>query len=227
MCNCKKNNSIPKKTVVPTTTSNVLSSQSRQNIKRSVLQNSRMNQPEPEIENLSGDTFEDKMLAFADLLGIKSALPENVLIAAMDNPTYARNLLNNRGNTNQLYDLINNPPQTATNNHSFSNTELISKAGKALLKWGFAGFATVSEETLKRREDACLGCKNLVAPTRMLQRFSASSIISNEIGKRTGNKTCSACGCVVKNKMRLATDTCPVENPDSPGLNLWGEIIKK
>ncbi len=178
---------------------------------------------EPSFEELTEGTFADKCRTFSHMLGIEQTVPEKVLMAALENPRYAKKLFANRNNPN-IHDLISNPPEFRAGNYSdFSNGTLLAKAGKAILNWGLSGFATVSNETLKKREDACLSCPNLDAAKRVLQRISASSRVSDKIGERTGNKTCSICGCVVKNKMRLATDTCPEETIS--GLNRWGEKI--
>ena len=229
MCNCKKPKpSVKKKTTL--SSSNVLSKKRSRNPFSSFSKKNKSTDTESEIENISGQTLKDKLLAFSDLLGIKNPLPEKILIAAIQDPNYAGKLLANRENPIQLYDLFNNPPVfsasgSSTTTPGLSSAELISKAGKALFKWGFSGFMTVTSEILKKREDACLACPNLVEATKMIQRLSASSKISSEIGKRTGNKSCSKCGCVVKNKMRLATETCPEELPETPGTNRWGEKI--
>ncbi|MGL4599271.1 MAG: hypothetical protein ACRCYO_17245, partial [Bacteroidia bacterium] len=71
----------------------------------------------------------------------------------------------------------------------------------------------------------CLACPNLMEPTNTIQKISASSEVRDETGFRTGNKICASCGCVVKNKMRLTTDTCPIAAEGTPGINKWGEAF--
>jgi hypothetical protein len=178
----------------------------------------------------SSDTFElpegtlqDRCLAFGKILGLDGPVSEDVLLAALEDSNYARNLLVSRASNDFLQMLLNNPPKQKNHAPKFSNAELISKASKALFKWGMAGFSTVSESQLAKREAACLVCPNLIEPTNTLQKVSASSEVRDETGYRTGNKICSSCGCVVKNKMRLTTDTCPVAGQEAPGINRWGE----
>jgi hypothetical protein len=176
---------------------------------------------------LSGETLQERCLALGDLLGLDGAVPEAVLLAAVDNPTYAKRLLESKGNPPQLFDLINNPPASLYTGVSgtHTNAQLIAKAGKALVRWGFSGFATVAPAQLQTREEVCLACPNLTAPVHALQRFTASAATSNKVGQRTGNKICSQCGCVIRNKIRLATETCPKEDPQNPGQNMWGEQL--
>lgn len=169
------------------------------------------------IETISEGTLAEKCQTFAYVLGLENPVPENILIAAIENPNYAKRLFMHR-NDSYLYELLNNPPEKQS---GFSTSTLISKAGKALLHWGLSGFPTVSKATLEKREDACLACPNLIESSSRLQKISASATITNEIGQRTGNKSCAICGCVIRNKVRLETETCPEEMSD--GLNRWGE----
>ncbi len=184
----------------------------------------------PTPETLPGETLADKCLAFAELLGLEEPVPERVLLAALEHNWYARRLFSNRHEPD-FQALLDNPPATTTRKPAtgaaFTNARLLAKAGTALARWGFSGFSTVPAEILGTREAACLACPNLAEPSSVLQRMSASAVVSNVTGYRTGNKVCSACGCVVKNKMRLATETCPVEEPAMPGLNRWGEPMQK
>lgn len=176
---------------------------------------------------LPGETIQDRCLALGDLLGLDGPVSEAVLLAALDNKTYAQRLLDNRFNAGPLYDLLNNPPISlySASSAAQTNAQLVAKAGKALLRWGFSGFATVSAEVMKTREDACLACPKLTVPARTLQKITASAAVGQKPGQRTGNKICSMCGCVIRNKIRLSTETCPQENPETPGMNLWGEPL--
>ncbi len=178
---------------------------------------------EPDLDALTGETFAEKCKTFGYVLGLDNPVPAKVLAAALENPDYAKRLLAQRGGPH-LYDLINNPPEKR---FKISTSSLISKAGKALLQWGISGFPTVSKEMLQKREDACLACPNLVESTLVLQKITASAKITNEYGHRTGNKSCSLCGCVIRNKIRLETESCPMEDAANPGMNLWGEIYLK
>jgi hypothetical protein len=174
---------------------------------------------EPDLDEITGETFAEKCKTFGYVLGLDTPVPAKVLAAALENPDYAKRLLAQRGGPH-LYDLINNPPEKR---FKISTSSLITKAGKALLQWGISGFPTVSKEMLQRREDACLACPNLIESTLVLQKITASAKITNEYGQRTGNKSCALCGCVIRNKIRLETESCPMEDGKNPGMNLWGE----
>ncbi|MBI3511857.1 MAG: hypothetical protein HY064_14445 [Bacteroidetes bacterium] len=183
----------------------------------------RANESNPE---LTGNTIADKCQAFAYMLGLDEPVPERVLESAVENSGYMRRLLLSKDNIPVLYDLLNNPPGNGTTKNSFSNAQLISKAGKALMRWAVSGFPTVSKEKLKTREDACLSCPNLVDPVSNLQRFSAPASAGTTIGTRTGNMSCSSCGCVVQNKILLATESCPEHIAGNIAVSRWGEGMK-
>lgn len=177
---------------------------------------------------IEGETLADKCRTFAYMLGLEEPVSERVLVAAIEGPVYARTLLNSINKPERLADLLNHPPrlQSKEPESTYTATKLLTKASSALMKWALSGFPTVSKAVLKTREDACLACPNLTAPSHALQQLSASSSAGTAPGKRTGNKTCAACGCVVANKIRLATEACPVEDAARPGMNRWGEAVK-
>jgi hypothetical protein len=223
MCNCNKGSGAARNSTIVPSNAAIARSSGKSKIKTTKY---KVNGPPPAVqetelfeEELEGKTFAEKCQTFAYVLGLEQAVPENVLAAALENPDYAKRLLMNRGQVH-LYDLVNNPPEKR---HKLSSGTLISKAGKALLQWGLSGFPTVSKEIIKTREDACLACPHLVEPTLVLQKITASSKITDETGHRTGNKSCAKCGCVIKNKIRLETETCPEEIAETPGFNRWGE----
>ena len=220
MCNCNKRSAPAKK--------NTVRNNFTTNIPKPAFPAKKKTSPGesgPENEtDIPGETLADKCQTFAYMLGLEEPVPERVLIAALDNAVYGRRLLLSRENEKVLYDLLNNPPVNNTAQHT--GTKLITRAGKAFIKWAVSGFPTVSAETLKRREDACLACPNLIEPVSMLQRHSAPAAINNSVGSRTGNKVCSSCGCVVRNKIRLATESCPELAAGPIKLSRWGDDVK-
>jgi len=183
--------------------------------------------PEPLLE-IEGETFEDKCRTFAYMLGLEEPVRREVLEAAIDYPAYARSLMAAKDKPERFSDLLYNPPIIGSSKplNNFTNAKLVAKASSALLKWAASGFPTVSISVLRKREDACLACPDLMAPTHRLQQISASGELSDQVGRRTGNKSCAACGCVITNKIRLATESCPVADPANSGFNRWGEPIR-
>jgi hypothetical protein len=73
----------------------------------------------------------------------------------------------------------------------------------ALLKWAQTGFSVVDDETLERRENACLACPHLSEPQKLVQKIIPSKEINQKIGQRTGKKVCNLCGCNVSKKIRI------------------------
>lgn len=85
------------------------------------------------------------------------------------------------------------------------------------LSWGKTGFAKVTDDVLKRREDACMVCPNLSSPSSLLHK-----IITSKKGNYFDRKICNQCGCNAGKKMRLVSESCPEED-NQTGLTRWGE----
>jgi hypothetical protein len=222
MCNCNKRSASVTKKTITSSVKNIFSKPGSLKKTKSNASAEASGQTPEKIE-LFGETIADKCKTFAYMLGLDTPVTERVLIAALENPGYGRRLLASSENEKTLYDLLNNPPITNASSSHFSNGALLNKASKALMKWAISGFPTVPKDVLKKREDACLACPNLTEPSTMLQRFSAPSHQDTGIGSRTGNKICLSCGCVVRNKIRLATEACPERSAGGEDKNRWGE----
>lgn len=178
---------------------------------------------------------QQKCLEFAEILGLNDPVPLHVLQAATEDNTYAHNLLVCRKEPAFLNYLLANPPKTRSLYVSSTsleaipqektNLELISKASLALLKWGKTGFSVVDDETLERRENACLACPNLSEPQKLVQKIIPSKEINHKVGQRTGKKVCQLCGCNVSKKIRFSSESCPDKHPTEVGMNRWEEPI--
>lgn len=97
-----------------------------------------------------------------------------------------------------------------------TNLQLATRLGKSMLNWGKTGFATVTAEIYEKRLAACAKCDQLRdAPDRLAYKVS--------LKKGEDKRTCAACGCVVSRKARLPKDTCPLQDPENPVMNRWGE----
>ncbi|SFW75053.1 hypothetical protein [Chitinophaga sancti] len=170
------------------------------------------------------NTLMEQRSQFAEILGLEGPVPEEVLKLAVENESYARNLLLSKDHPEILEVLLKKP--RSQNIQEFSNTDLIKKAATAILRWSQTGFSVVNVQVLERREDACLQCSNLRDPKGMLQQLIPSAGLNNKPGHRTGKKVCDLCGCNVSNKIRLPSEACPGIHPDNHELTLWGEPIK-
>lgn len=162
---------------------------------------------------------------FSEILGFDEPVPEEVLKAALQNESYAHNLLISRESPEMMQQLMNNPRSTGLGAKRFSNTELVSKAAAAFVRWGKTGFAVVSIAVLKQREDACLLCPNLKGPSGLLQNMVPAAAQNERPGHRTGKNICDLCGCNVANKIRLPSEVCPDTDPDNKGMTRWGEPV--
>lgn len=99
-----------------------------------------------------------------------------------------------------------------------SNLTLALKAGRAITKWGAAGFGRVSAETFEARFGACQRCEYLVEPPER-------AIYKVKLRRENDPRVCSACGCVASRKAWLPTENCPVADPADPTVSKWGEPL--
>ncbi|NSL86284.1 hypothetical protein ECE50_005560 [Chitinophaga sp. Mgbs1] len=173
-------------------------------------------------------SLEDIAVKFSGFLGIKEKVPMEALLRAINDPSYAQNLIISRqapGFLNALLADPQNKEYAVKQKKELSNTDLVKKAGTALLNWSKAGFTVVSSEVLEKREDACLSCEHLGKPEKFLQKLVTSKS-GEAIGKRAADCVCKVCGCSISKKIRIPSESCPVNMPGHPELNKWGELIK-
>jgi hypothetical protein len=182
------------------------------------------------LEAKETDSFDELCVRLGNFLGIGKAVPPKVLLRAIDDPPFADNLIVCRNTPGFLQSLFDDPKTSQYDGdagkkqeNGKSNTELITKAATAFLKWGKAGFSTVDEATLERRENACLACPNLSEPKNKLQKLVAVKLDKERVGRKTGDKTCKICGCNVSRKMKLPGESCPDSHPAIEGMTRWNE----
>ena len=171
--------------------------------------------------------LQDKCREFSEILGLNEPVSPEVLQAATEDETYAHNLLVCRKEPAFLNYLLANPPKLRSSPELLpqdkTNLELISKASQTLLKWAQTGFSVVDDETLERRENACLACPHLSEPQKLVQKIIPSKEINQKIGQRTGKKVCNLCGCNVSKKIRLPSESCPDKHPTQAAMTRWRE----
>jgi hypothetical protein len=167
------------------------------------------------------ENLEEKCFEFGLTLGLDQPVAVQVLEAALRDEAYSRNLLASRRNSVMLNYLLAHPPKlrAATGeSHQLSNVELVRRAATALLRWGKVGFTVVDQPTLERRRAACLSCPHLTdAPDKLLYKLS---------GIDESQKICELCGCSMRKKIRLTSESCPGRHPEHEDLNRWGEPIQ-
>jgi hypothetical protein len=150
------------------------------------------------------------------VLGVDREVPEAALLAAVEDPAYADNLLTCRRDPELLDYLLANPP---TRRGGVSAVDLIARGARAIALWAKAGFTVVDDATLRRRLDACASCPELRRPptNSLLYRAAGADFDVNSV--------CGKCGCVVKTKARLPTEACPAPHPELAGRNRWNEPL--
>lgn len=84
-----------------------------------------------------------------------------------------------------------------------SSTVVASNALAAFWRWVRAGFGVVDATTYARRIESCARCELYVeAPEYVLYAIAKTAARESRI--------CSACGCFMAKKARLASESCPV-----------------
>jgi hypothetical protein len=157
-------------------------------------------------------------------LGLPGPASKDIFASALEDDTYARNLIISRRSPAFLKMLLEHPPRRFSEPapggsvKGPSNLALLSKASRSLWAWARSGLETVSEETYRLRLASCDACPHFAAaPDRAVYRMTA---------KANGNDArtiCSLCGCVTATKARMATESCPGDDPNKPGFTRWGE----
>jgi hypothetical protein len=186
------------------------------------------------------ESVDELRVRLARVLGRDEPVPLNAFLRAVDDPTYFSFLLTSRNTPGFLEPLLADPAnakydpaeapvvpaaaqpvQAEAARHS--NAVLVGRAAKAFIRWGKAGFSVADQETIERRENACLACPFLKEPSSAVQKLLPAAAVSDKIGERTGNSVCDLCGCQVSKKIRLPTETCPGTSLTQPGMSRWGE----
>lgn len=172
-------------------------------------------------------SFEDARASLGAMLGLAGPAPTEVTRRALVDTKYAMYLMMTRDSPSLRDKLLHHPenrlyqetsPEPAAAIAAPAGVaEVSAKAAGALAKWALAGFKTADSETAARRWQACEACENLVDPPPNLL-YSTIKLIAGK-----DSKICAACGCVARKKVVLFTESCPVADPERPGLTRWGE----
>ena len=191
---------------------------------------------ELEFEKILADkSWSDARLSVGNLLGISKPVPPCALRRAMVERRYRETLFAYKDDVNIVHRLLRDSANTRYRlngdetdvsgiqyegefGRQFTNVELVSKAGKALVKWVTSGFSSLAEESLIRRSKACQACPELVSPPRKV-------IYKINIVTKSDDRICRVCGCTATRKMRIPSERCPRPHPDEPYLSRWGEPL--
>ncbi len=164
-----------------------------------------------------------------DVLGLDGPVPMPVLLRALEDPSFANDLITCRGAPAFLAALFDDRRTRAyapaAEAAPTSTVALAGKAAQALARWAKSGFSTVDADVLARREAACLACPNLGEPDSLLQKMVPTGAVSDRVGSRLGRKVCKLCGCTAGKKIRLPTEACPSPHPTRAGVTRWDEPI--
>ncbi|MGC2236169.1 MAG: hypothetical protein WA584_08410 [Pyrinomonadaceae bacterium] len=164
-----------------------------------------------------------------ELLGLEKPVSEDVFLCALNDETYAHNLIVCRNQPEFLRHLLSNPPiknYTEDEPGEMSSSVLMVKAAKALVGWAKTGFSTVDEEMIERRENACLSCEYRTTSYNGLHKLVTGKV-SEKIGSRAADSVCKLCGCGISKKIRLTSESCPAKDSANSALSRWGEPYRQ
>lgn len=189
-----------------------------------------------EIEALTaGESVEEQCERLGELIGLDGPVPADVLLSAIEDREYARNLMLCKDAPPLREFLVSNPTRragpaaTATDSadapaggepREHSTRALIGSASKSFWAWTKSGFAVVDEDQYARRFGTCLECPHLIDPPR--KRVYE---VIGATGEREDKRVCELCGCVASRKARLPHESCPAPHAELAGLNKWGEPL--
>ncbi|MBB1642971.1 hypothetical protein [Sphingobacterium sp. UME9] len=168
-------------------------------------------------------SWNDMRSALGNLLGLDHPVSSAVLARAREDDKFASHLFISRFDLDLLNLFLNDKRNIEyelyqiPENHS--NMQLAKKATKALLEWGKTGFHTVSKEIYEQRLNSCNTCEFIRNPPHQLA-------YKVKLKSESDPRICGACGCGISRKARLATETCPVQDPSKKGFNLWNEPVR-
>ncbi|MBE9062629.1 hypothetical protein [cf. Phormidesmis sp. LEGE 11477] len=124
--------------------------------------------------------------------------------------------------TNSAFEPMDQPADEQAGNArpAKSTVELVKKSSVALLRWGAAGFQKTDPVIVEKRRSACLSCDQLVdSPNSFPYQFAQRVFAGSD------QRICAACGCVAAKKILMATEVCPLADPEDLTLTRWGEPI--
>jgi hypothetical protein len=185
------------------------------------------NAPAPEAQALRPfrefATIEEGCAELGAFLGLDGPASRDVLHGAMQDATYAGNLIISRSAPAFLKVLLDNPPRrlnvSGDDAAEQSATELLAKAAKSLWAWSRSGLQKVSDETYRGRLAACAACPHRKQPPQR----AIYGIAAKLAGGGADRHVCGLCGCLIATKARMASEACPDLDPLRPGFTRWGE----
>ena len=169
---------------------------------------------------------EDAQARLGDILGLDGPAAPEVTHRALKDSDFAARLMGTRKFPEWRNRLLDDPanrlflpaaePAPAPDGAA-REVVLFTRAAAALVQWGAAGFTRADPARISRRLDACHTCPQLTNPPDRMSYNGAGLVIGRD------QKSCAACGCFVKAKAVMATESCPERDPEDAALTRWGE----
>ncbi|EFM12228.1 hypothetical protein PaecuDRAFT_0908 [Paenibacillus curdlanolyticus YK9] len=200
-------------------------------------------------------TIEEQRRQFGIILGLNGPVSEEVLFAAVHDPSYAHNLLSARRSEMFLTYLLNNPPivqqvgggeaigalgaAQAANAAIPEGTDMASAAGGTTASHSNMELAKKAGQALWKWARAGFATVEDDVYRKRMSACATCPHIQSKPNKLLYNaltatssaaddsaeKICGKCGCVLSKKTKLPSESCPDNHPELAGMTRWEEPI--
>ena len=161
---------------------------------------------------VNGDNNWSKARVAEELAIPLESVTESLLRRIADDPTFLYHLEVCRSDPQMMAIVMAETDQPSRDKdpiNALTNARLLTKAGLALARWSASGFDRVHPEEHARRLRVCYSCEHLSSPANLLVYKLTSRSDSKSI--------CGLCGCDVRRKAWLITETCPDKSKNEGG----------
>src|SRR5690554_2260667 len=130
-------------------------------------------------------------------------IPKHILERAKVDSTLRRNLFVCRNDKVLLQRVVEKYQAHPENlkEEDLSSLHILGNFSKAMVQWAADGFAKVDDEVYQKRLSICISCPHLV---KQPNRFTLVNLVANR-----SESICSLCGCPIRRKAALPSETCP------------------
>jgi hypothetical protein len=165
-------------------------------------------------------------MVLSPLLGQEDHISPLILQKIFSDPDLQMRLQNEIGGNSELQAFLDEVKQSIQHIDQTStavattSSELVWGGINAFWSWMADGFNVVSPERFEQRLLVCGNCP--------FYQEAGNGLLYDIARKLTGaSPVCGKCGCTIFKKAKIASLSCPVEDPQRPGYTLWGDLVEK
>jgi hypothetical protein len=171
-----------------------------------------------------GEEWLQASKVLSPLLGQEDHVSPVILQRIFSEPDLQKRLQTEIGTTSELKAFLEEVKQNinckdqATRPFKTTSSELVLKGLKAFWGWMADGFNVVSPEKFEKRLLVCYNCPFFQDVGEGLLYDLARKVMG-------ASPVCAKCGCTIFKKAKIASLSCPLEDPQRPGHTLWGDPL--